>query len=67
MLQCIFIVYGIFTFTYVDYLNISSTTVFIHQDIVVCGYPLSIFFIVVNEFCERFSYYGMRGENISYI
>ncbi|GAB5566439.1 solute carrier family 15 member 1 [Prionailurus iriomotensis] len=25
------------------------------------GYPLSIFFIVVNEFCERFSYYGMRG------
>lgn len=26
------------------------------------GYPLSIFFIVVNEFCERFSYYGMRGE-----
>lgn len=30
---------------------------------VVLGYPLSIFFIVVNEFCERFSYYGMRGEN----
>lgn len=30
---------------------------------VVFGYPLSIFFIVVNEFCERFSYYGMRGEN----
>lgn len=28
----------------------------------VCGYPISIFFIVVNEFCERFSYYGMRGE-----
>lgn len=27
-----------------------------------CGYPLSIFFIVVNEFCERFSYYGMRGN-----
>lgn len=26
------------------------------------GYPLSIFFIVVNEFCERFSYYGMRGN-----
>ncbi|NXG56997.1 S15A1 protein, partial [Hemiprocne comata] len=25
------------------------------------GYPLSIFFIVVNEFCERFSYYGMRA------
>ncbi|NXN85737.1 S15A1 protein, partial [Bombycilla garrulus] len=25
------------------------------------GYPLSIFFIVINEFCERFSYYGMRA------
>lgn len=28
-----------------------------------CGtnYPTSICFIVVNEFCERFSYYGMKG------
>ncbi|XP_077583787.1 solute carrier family 15 member 2 [Stigmatopora nigra] len=28
-----------------------------------CGtnYPVSICFIVVNEFCERFSYYGMRA------
>ncbi|XP_035264760.1 solute carrier family 15 member 2 isoform X1 [Anguilla anguilla] len=28
-----------------------------------CGtnYPLSISFIVVNEFCERFSYYGMKA------
>lgn len=28
-----------------------------------CGtnYPVSISFIVVNEFCERFSYYGMKG------
>ncbi|XP_066431427.1 solute carrier family 15 member 2 [Eleutherodactylus coqui] len=28
-----------------------------------CGtnYPLSILFIVVNEFCERFSYYGMKA------
>nr|AET36827.1 slc15A1 protein [Ctenopharyngodon idella] len=25
------------------------------------GYPVSIFFIVVNEFCERFSYYGMKA------
>uniref|UniRef100_A0A672REZ0 Uncharacterized protein n=1 Tax=Sinocyclocheilus grahami TaxID=75366 RepID=A0A672REZ0_SINGR len=24
-----------------------------------CGYPISIFFIVVNEFCERFSYYAV--------
>uniref|UniRef100_A0A3P9B6M5 Solute carrier family 15 member 1 n=1 Tax=Maylandia zebra TaxID=106582 RepID=A0A3P9B6M5_9CICH len=29
----------------------------------VCGYPLSIFFIVVNEFCERFSYYGILLMN----
>ncbi|XP_044522682.1 solute carrier family 15 member 2 isoform X2 [Gracilinanus agilis] len=29
----------------------------------ICGsnYPLSIAFIVVNEFCERFSYYGMKA------
>ncbi|XP_040004174.1 solute carrier family 15 member 2 isoform X2 [Xiphias gladius] len=28
-----------------------------------CGtnYPVSICFVVVNEFCERFSYYGMRA------
>ncbi|XP_057621043.1 solute carrier family 15 member 2 [Chionomys nivalis] len=25
------------------------------------SYPLSIAFIVVNEFCERFSYYGMKA------
>ncbi|NXN11509.1 S15A1 protein, partial [Indicator maculatus] len=30
------------------------------------GYPLSIFFIVINEFCERFSYYGMRAVLILY-
>ncbi|XP_031152860.1 solute carrier family 15 member 1 [Sander lucioperca] len=33
---------------------------------VVCGYPLSIFFIIVNEFCERFSYYGMRAVLVLY-
>ncbi|XP_071978170.1 solute carrier family 15 member 2 isoform X1 [Engystomops pustulosus] len=29
----------------------------------ICGtnYPLSIMFIIVNEFCERFSYYGMKA------
>uniref|UniRef100_A0A8C4RKN4 Solute carrier family 15 member 1 n=1 Tax=Erpetoichthys calabaricus TaxID=27687 RepID=A0A8C4RKN4_ERPCA len=32
----------------------------------VCGYPLSIFIIVVNEFCERFSYYGMRAVLVLY-
>uniref|UniRef100_A0A8C5CM26 Solute carrier family 15 member 1a n=1 Tax=Gadus morhua TaxID=8049 RepID=A0A8C5CM26_GADMO len=36
------------------------------QSIVICGYPLSIFFIVVNEFCERFSYYGMRAVLVLY-
>uniref|UniRef100_A0A669BY42 Solute carrier family 15 member 1 n=1 Tax=Oreochromis niloticus TaxID=8128 RepID=A0A669BY42_ORENI len=36
----------------------ASTTIF--------GYPLSIFFIVVNEFCERFSYYGMRAVLVLY-
>ncbi|NWQ68006.1 S15A1 protein, partial [Neopipo cinnamomea] len=30
------------------------------------GFPLSIFFIVINEFCERFSYYGMRAVLILY-
>ncbi|KAM7407392.1 hypothetical protein PAMA_003222 [Pampus argenteus] len=35
-------------------------------DKMVCGYPISIFFIVVNEFCERFSYYGMRAVLVLY-
>ncbi|XP_059416683.1 solute carrier family 15 member 1-like [Carassius carassius] len=30
------------------------------------GYPISIFFIVVNEFCERFSYYGMKAVLVLY-
>ncbi|XP_075805442.1 solute carrier family 15 member 1 [Microtus pennsylvanicus] len=30
------------------------------------GFPVSIFFIVVNEFCERFSYYGMRALLVLY-
>ncbi|KAM9334134.1 solute carrier family 15 member 1b [Symphorus nematophorus] len=33
----------------------------------VFGYPISIFFIVVNEFCERFSYYGMRAVLVLYL
>uniref|UniRef100_A0A8C3USN3 Solute carrier family 15 member 1 n=1 Tax=Catharus ustulatus TaxID=91951 RepID=A0A8C3USN3_CATUS len=33
-----------------------------HIRSVLCfGFPLSIFFIVINEFCERFSYYGMKA------
>jgi hypothetical protein len=32
-------------------------------------YPKSVFFIIVNEFCERFNYYGMRSEfeNIQFL
>uniref|UniRef100_A0A8C5FVZ5 Solute carrier family 15 member 1-like n=1 Tax=Gadus morhua TaxID=8049 RepID=A0A8C5FVZ5_GADMO len=36
------------------------------SSVTVCGYPLSIFFIVVNEFCERFSYYGMKAVLVLY-
>ncbi|XP_075951237.1 solute carrier family 15 member 1b [Anarhichas minor] len=36
------------------------------QSATVCGFPISIFFIVVNEFCERFSYYGMRAVLVLY-
>uniref|UniRef100_A0A8C7X8P7 Solute carrier family 15 member 1a n=1 Tax=Oryzias sinensis TaxID=183150 RepID=A0A8C7X8P7_9TELE len=39
---------------------------FSEQSKVVCGYPISIFFIIVNEFCERFSYYGMRAVLVLY-
>ncbi|CAI8029075.1 Solute carrier family 15 member 1 [Geodia barretti] len=28
-------------------------------------FPFSVFFIVGNEFCERFSYYGMRGNSLT--
>ncbi|TRY99974.1 hypothetical protein DNTS_029386 [Danionella cerebrum] len=30
------------------------------------GYPISIFFILVNEFCERFSFYGMKAVLVLY-
>ena len=30
------------------------------------AFPFSVFFIVGNEFCERFSYYGMRGKQQSH-
>lgn len=32
------------------------------QDTEKIPYPKSVFFIVVNEFCERFNYYGMRSK-----
>ncbi|NXY19260.1 S15A1 protein, partial [Atrichornis clamosus] len=31
-----------------------------------CGFPVSVFFIIINEFCERFSYYGMRAVLVLY-
>ncbi|XP_060564835.1 peptide transporter family 1-like [Ruditapes philippinarum] len=30
-------------------------------------YPYSVFFILSNEFCERFSYYGMRAVLVLYL
>ncbi|XP_076579539.1 solute carrier family 15 member 1b [Chaetodon auriga] len=36
------------------------------KSMMIFGYPVSIFFIVVNEFCERFSYYGMRAVLVLY-
>ncbi len=26
------------------------------------GFPTSVYFIISNEFCERFTYYGMKGS-----
>ena len=45
-------------------IDLSFFTIHVHalSQATVHGYPISIFFIVINEFCERFSYYGMRGE-----
>ncbi|XP_018611259.1 solute carrier family 15 member 2-like [Scleropages formosus] len=34
---------------------------FITQKLCGTNYPVSIAFIIVNEFCERFSYYGMKA------
>ncbi|KAL4217035.1 hypothetical protein ACF0H5_023491 [Mactra antiquata] len=31
------------------------------------AYPYSVFFILTNEFCERFSYYGMRAILVIYL
>ncbi|XP_011495341.1 PREDICTED: peptide transporter family 1-like isoform X1 [Ceratosolen solmsi marchali] len=36
----------------------AETTVVVNAEKM--GYPKSIFFIISNEFCERFSFYGMR-------
>uniref|UniRef100_A0A8C2JN48 Solute carrier family 15 member 2 n=1 Tax=Cyprinus carpio TaxID=7962 RepID=A0A8C2JN48_CYPCA len=48
--------------------NVNVTSLFVIRCFFVCAqklcgtnYPVSIAFIVVNEFCERFSYYGMKA------
>uniref|UniRef100_A0A8C3R4L2 Solute carrier family 15 member 1 n=1 Tax=Cyanoderma ruficeps TaxID=181631 RepID=A0A8C3R4L2_9PASS len=33
----------------------------IGKSVLCLGFPVSIFFIIINEFCERFSYYGMKA------
>lgn len=38
---------------------ITNSNKFIPQKL---KYPTSVFFIIVNEFCERFSYYGMKSK-----
>uniref|UniRef100_A0A674NLG1 Solute carrier family 15 member 2 n=1 Tax=Takifugu rubripes TaxID=31033 RepID=A0A674NLG1_TAKRU len=45
------------------FLDMRGKTLFLNNDKKLCGtnYPTSICFIVVNEFCERFSYYGMKA------
>lgn len=30
-------------------------------------YPKAVFFIIGNEFCERFSYYGIRSKINDYL
>uniref|UniRef100_A0A4W3H094 Solute carrier family 15 member 1b n=1 Tax=Callorhinchus milii TaxID=7868 RepID=A0A4W3H094_CALMI len=53
-------------------LNIHSTVTSIIYNFIqlkkrICfGFPISIGFIVINEFCERFSYYGMRAVLVLY-
>jgi solute carrier family 15 (oligopeptide transporter), member 1 len=33
----------------------------------ILSYPKSVFFMLGNEFCERFSFYGMRAILIIYL
>uniref|UniRef100_A0A4W4GMV8 Solute carrier family 15 member 2 n=1 Tax=Electrophorus electricus TaxID=8005 RepID=A0A4W4GMV8_ELEEL len=42
-------------------LSVDFLKTFFLQKICGTNYPVSIGFIVVNEFCERFSYYGMKA------
>uniref|UniRef100_A0A8C3DH98 Solute carrier family 15 member 1 n=1 Tax=Corvus moneduloides TaxID=1196302 RepID=A0A8C3DH98_CORMO len=45
---------------------LSLACVVCYLQVLCFGFPLSIFFIVINEFCERFSYYGMKAVLILY-
>lgn len=35
------------------------------KQLIVIPYPKRVFFIIGNEFCERFNYYGMKGNSIT--
>uniref|UniRef100_A0A3B4B4Z8 Solute carrier family 15 member 2 n=1 Tax=Periophthalmus magnuspinnatus TaxID=409849 RepID=A0A3B4B4Z8_9GOBI len=43
------------------YFNLFKLFLLLLQKLCGTNYPTSICFIVVNEFCERFSYYGMKA------
>lgn len=38
-----------------------------NEESAILPYPKRVFFIIGNEFCERFNYFGMKGEKISII
>lgn len=44
----------------------SSQTEVSQEELVKRPYPKKVLFIVVNEFCERFSYYGLRAVLVLY-
>uniref|UniRef100_A0A8C9TNC1 Solute carrier family 15 member 2 n=1 Tax=Scleropages formosus TaxID=113540 RepID=A0A8C9TNC1_SCLFO len=51
------------TFTGITFPSLYFLSYFLCLIFKLCGtnYPVSIAFIIVNEFCERFSYYGMKA------
>lgn len=44
--------------------NLTFTLFMVHSSFQTLKYPKSVAFIISNEFCERFNYYGMRSEYI---
>jgi len=36
-------------------------------DVYIQAYPKSVWFIICTEFCERFSYYGLRSTYLFFI